>query len=40
MPVLHTNSDYRTYIKERIAAWKAARNTHAGHTTPSGHKKR
>ena len=25
MPVLHTNSDYRTYIKERMAAWKASR---------------
>jgi len=25
MPVLHTNSDYRTYIKERVAAWKASR---------------
>jgi phospholipase C len=26
MPVLRTNSDYRTYIRERVAAWKAARN--------------
>jgi phospholipase C len=25
MPVLRTNSDYRTYIKERMAAWKASR---------------
>lgn len=25
MPVLHTNSDYRTYIQERVAAWKASR---------------
>jgi phospholipase C len=25
MPVLHTNSDYRTYIQERMAAWKASR---------------
>ena len=40
MPVLHTNSDYHTYIKERVAAWKAARNTHPGHTTPPGHKKK
>jgi phospholipase C len=25
MPVLRTNSDYGTYIKERMAAWKASR---------------
>jgi phospholipase C len=25
MPALRTNSDYRTYIKERVAAWKASR---------------
>ena len=25
MPVLHTGKDYRDYIKERVAAWKAAR---------------
>jgi phospholipase C len=25
MPVLHTNSDYRTYTQERMAAWKASR---------------
>src|ERR1700733_3497698 len=25
MPALHTNSEYRTYIKERVAAWKASR---------------
>ena len=40
MPVLHTNSDYHTYIKERVAAWKAARDTHPGHTTLPGHKKK
>ena len=25
MPALRTNSDYRTYIQERVAAWKASR---------------
>ena len=25
MPVLHTNADYRAYINERTAAWKASR---------------
>jgi phospholipase C len=29
MPALHTNSDYRTYIQERVAAWKASRKIHA-----------
>jgi phospholipase C len=25
MPALRTNSEYRAYIKERVAAWKASR---------------
>jgi phospholipase C len=25
LPALHTNSEYRTYINERVAAWKASR---------------
>jgi phospholipase C len=29
MPALRTNSDYRSYIKERVAAWKASRKIHA-----------
>jgi hypothetical protein len=29
MPALRTNSDYRTYIQERVAAWKASRKIHA-----------
>jgi phospholipase C len=31
MPALHTTSDYRTYIQERTAAWKAARKVHPVH---------
>jgi phospholipase C len=30
MPVLRTNSDYRKYIQERVAAWKASRKIRAG----------
>jgi phospholipase C len=29
MPVLKTNSDYRNYIRERTAAWKASRQANA-----------
>jgi hypothetical protein len=28
MPALRTNSDYRSYIKGRVAAWKASRKLH------------
>ena len=35
MPVLHTNNDYRNYIQERTAAWKASRKVHTGHPTPA-----
>jgi phospholipase C len=34
MPLLKTNSDYRNYIRERTAAWKAARQANAIATRP------